>query len=123
MNILLVEDSRTNQILAEALLDGAGHNVTLANNGVEAVQAAAAQTFDVILMDLQMPEMDGFEAAQKIREREASSNQHTPIVALSATPHGWRCSVEQNSGMDGCMTKPIVLEVLDELLNGLGQGD
>ncbi|MBI3229803.1 MAG: PAS domain S-box protein [Burkholderiales bacterium] len=84
LNILLVEDNLSNQKLAQALLKKWGHKVEIANNGVESLEKHAAQKYDLILMDLQMPLMGGFEATAKIREREATGVPRTPIVAMTA---------------------------------------
>ncbi|MEZ6087238.1 MAG: PAS domain-containing protein [Pirellulaceae bacterium] len=83
-NILLAEDGLVNQRVAMGFLKREGHNVTLATNGREAVDAASRETFDLILMDLQMPEMDGIEATREIRERDRRLRTHTPIIAMTA---------------------------------------
>ena len=81
--ILLVEDSAANQMVVEALLDHLGYTVDVANNGLEAVASVQTNHYDLILMDLAMPEMDGFEATQVIRGMDSRSAE-TPIVALTA---------------------------------------
>jgi PAS domain S-box-containing protein len=112
--VLLVEDVAVNQMLATRILEKAGHSVTIANNGVEGVAAIEAGTFDVVLMDVQMPEMDGFDAARAIRLREQSTGKHVPIVAMTAyamTGDRERCL---EAGMDGYVSKPIrARELLD----------
>jgi signal transduction histidine kinase len=116
LRILLVEDNLVNQKLATALLIKKGHEVVVAGNGLDAVQAAKRQTFDLILMDVQMPEMDGFEATAAIRRLEENCGRRTPIVALTAhAMHGddERC-VE--AGMDDYLVKPIDLNRLREVL-------
>jgi len=110
LNILLSEDNPVNQKLAIRLLEKAGHRVTLAKTGREAVTAwenSGTSEFDIVLMDIQMPEMDGMEAAAAIRERERSSGKHIPIVAMTA--HAMRGDKERclASGMDGYISKPI----------------
>ncbi|MCA9041036.1 MAG: response regulator, partial [Planctomycetaceae bacterium] len=107
LNILLAEDSIANQKLAVGLLEKRGHRVTVVNNGKQAVMAAYKQTFDLILMDVQMPEMDGFEATREIRKFEEGSNQHTPIVAMTA--HAMKGDRQRclDQGMDGYLAKPI----------------
>ncbi|MEZ6047065.1 MAG: response regulator [Planctomycetaceae bacterium] len=107
LNILLAEDSIANQKLALGLLEKRGHQVTVVNNGKQAVMAVHKQNFDVILMDVQMPEMDGFEATQEIRNLEAGSNRHTPIVAMTA--HAMKGDRQRclDQGMDGYLAKPI----------------
>lgn len=110
LNLLLSEDNLVNQKLAIRLLEKAGHRVTLASTGLEAVAAwerAGVPGFDAILMDIQMPAMDGLEATAEIRRREAVSGRHVPIVAMTA--HAMRGDKEKYlaSGMDGYVSKPV----------------
>jgi CheY-like chemotaxis protein len=107
LRVLLAEDSYVNQKLAVALLESQGHQVTVANNVREAVERADRDEFDVILMDIQMPEMDGLEAAELIRARERSSGRRTPIIALTA--HALKGDRERclEAGMDEYVSKPI----------------
>ena len=112
--VLLVEDVAVNQMLATRILEKAGHHVTVANNGREGVDAVASGAFDVVLMDVQMPEMDGFDASRAIRKRELTTGAHIPIVAMTAyamTGDRERCL---EAGMDGYVSKPIrARELLD----------
>jgi signal transduction histidine kinase/CheY-like chemotaxis protein len=112
LRILLVEDNAVNQRLATRLLEKAGHHVQVAENGVQAVSEFQAQTFDLILMDVQMPEMDGFEATAAIRAWESARNLHTPIIAMTA--HAMKGDRERclRAGMDGYLAKPIRREEL-----------
>jgi len=105
--ILVVEDNPVNQVLARRLLAKRGHAVTTAGNGQEALLALEGQVFDLILMDVQMPIMDGFEATGAIRDRERISGVHVPIVAMTA--HAMKGDEEQclRAGMDGYVSKPI----------------
>jgi PAS domain S-box-containing protein len=107
LQILLAEDGLVNQKLAVAFLHRQGHLVTVANNGREAITQAAAHPFDVILMDVEMPEMDGFQATAAIRRREKNSGAHTPIIAMTA--HAMKGDRERclSAGMDGYIAKPI----------------
>jgi len=110
LKVLLAEDNSVNQKLALRLLEKAGHRVTLAASGREAFTAWENQAppgFDVVLMDIQMPEMDGMEATAAIREREKSSGEHVPILAMTA--HAMRGDKERclAAGMDGYISKPI----------------
>lgn len=107
LDILLTDDSLVNQKVAIGLLSRQGHRVRVANNGREAVQAAKDERFDVILMDIQMPEMDGLEATAMIRARERSNRVHTPIIAMTA--HAMESDREAclEAGMDGYVVKPI----------------
>ena len=107
LRVLLADDNRTNQRLVELLLEKDRHEVTSVSNGREAVAKAAEQPFDLILMDVQMPDMDGFEATAAIRERERASGAHTPIVAMTA--HAMAGDREKclAAGMDQYLSKPI----------------
>jgi PAS domain S-box-containing protein len=112
LRILLAEDSRMNQVLAIGILQREGHVVTLANDGQEAIDAFRRQAFDLILMDIQMPEVDGLQATAAIRELEAAAGGHTPILAMTAhalTGDRERCLA---AGMDGYLSKPIRLKDL-----------
>ncbi len=107
LRILLVEDSIPNQQLVLALLSGHGHSIIVANNGREGVDAWEAEEFDLVLMDVQMPEMDGMDATRLIRERERTRDSHVPIVAMTA--HALRGDREKclAAGMDAYVPKPI----------------
>jgi two-component system sensor histidine kinase/response regulator len=118
--ILLVEDNLTNQKLAERLLAKRGHTVTIANNGKEAVAFLAERSFDFVFMDVQMPEMDGFEATAAIRAREKVTGGHVPIIAMTANAMQGdkeRCLA---GGMDGYVSKPIRLPELLAAMVALG---
>lgn len=108
LKILLAEDNLVNQRLALRLLEKAGHQVTVVENGADAVEQWIARPFDVVLMDVQMPVMDGFRATGAIRELEQSAQRsHTPILAMTA--HAMAGDRERclQAGMDGYMSKPI----------------
>jgi CheY-like chemotaxis protein len=112
LRILLAEDNRVNQRVGVALLTKRGHSVEVAANGREAVAAAEAGPFDLVLMDVQMPEMDGLEATRRIRERERETGRHLPIIALTA--HAMKGDRERclDAGMDEYVTKPLQAEPL-----------
>ncbi|MCA9100292.1 MAG: response regulator, partial [Planctomycetales bacterium] len=110
--ILLAEDSVVNQKLAVGLLERRGHVVRVANNGKETLELFEREPFDVILMDVQMPEMDGLEATAAIRAKEAISGRHMPIIAMTA--HAMQGDRERclAAGMDDYLAKPIRAEGL-----------
>jgi CheY-like chemotaxis protein len=107
LHILLAEDSLVNQKLAVALLEKWGHHVTVVGNGREAVAATTSREFDLVLMDVQMPEMDGLEATATIRTMEKRTGAHLPIVAMTA--HALKGDRERclEAGMDAYIAKPI----------------
>jgi two-component system sensor histidine kinase/response regulator len=119
LRILLVEDNAVNQALAVRLLEKRGHTVTVAGNGKEALAALEGDSFDLVLMDIQMPEMDGFKATAAIRAKEKSFGGHLPVIAMTA--HAMVGDRERclNAGMDDYITKPIRPEGLDDLLKRL----
>jgi two-component system sensor histidine kinase/response regulator len=111
LRILLAEDNLVNQKVAGGMLQRLGHTTTFVKNGLEALEQVHNQTFDLILMDVQMPEMDGLEAARNIRAWEGGKS-HLPIIALTA--HAMDSHREEclQAGMDSFITKPIQLEAL-----------
>ena len=113
-HILLAEDNLVNQKLAIRLLEKMGHSVTQAVNGREAFELVIDRTFDLILMDIQMPEMGGLEATELIRKYEAGLRRHTPIVAVTA--HAMKGDKEKclAAGMDGYLSKPIQAKLLKD---------
>ena len=117
LRILLAEDNRVNQRLAVAILEKAGHRVTVANNGTEAVDRWSAQAFDLILMDVQMPEIDGLEATAMIRAGEKRTAEHIPIIALTA--HAMKGDQERclAAGMDAYLSKPVQSQQLIEMVS------
>jgi len=112
LHVLLAEDNEVNQRVAQRFLERLGHRVTLANDGREAVDQWRQQPFDLILMDVQMPEMDGFEAVATIRDAELLRGTRTPVIALTA--HAMSGDRERclAAGMDGYLTKPVKLAQL-----------
>jgi signal transduction histidine kinase/CheY-like chemotaxis protein len=116
LRILVAEDSLVNQKLAVALLEGEGHTVAVAGNGKAAVAAAAAREFDLVLMDVQMPEMDGLEATALIRASERQTGVHVPIIAMTA--HALKGDRERclEAGMDNYVAKPIRPDELFETI-------
>ncbi len=119
LRILLADDNIINQKVACGMLKRAGHAVTVASNGEQARQSALQKTFDLILMDVQMPVMDGIEATRQIRQAEAVRSRHTPIVALTA--HAMAGDRERLllAGMDDYLTKPVNAKDLQALLQSV----
>jgi two-component system sensor histidine kinase/response regulator len=105
--------------LATRLLEKRGHTVVLAENGVAALAALDAQSFDLILMDIQMPEMDGIEATTAIREREKTSGKHIPIVAMTANAMQGDRERCLKAGMDAYVSKPLQIKEFFATIDGL----
>lgn len=117
LHILLVEDNLINQTLAVRLLEKRGHYVEVAGNGRQALEQLDKRTFDLVLMDVQMPEMDGLEAASELRKREKESGAHQAVIAMTALVMKGdreRCIA---AGFDGYLSKPIRQQELDEVLD------
>ena len=116
LRVLLAEDNLVNQRLAVRLLEKRGHQVVVAATGLEALRALEKEKFDLVLMDVQMPEMDGYEATLAIRQKERGTGLHQPVVALTA--HAMKGDRERclAGGMDGYLTKPIRPQELDQML-------
>ena len=119
LRFLLAEDNVINQRLMLRLLDKVGHAVTVVRNGRAALDAIASGSYDMVLMDIQMPEMDGFEVATVIRERERATGKHLPLVALTA--HAMRGDRERclQAGFDGYVSKPIRFQELFDTIDAL----
>jgi PAS domain S-box-containing protein len=119
MHILLVEDNEVNQLVALRLLEKQGHTVKVAQNGKKALEALEQESYDVILMDIQMPEMNGWETTEAIRKKERITGGHIPIVAMTA--HAMSGDEERclAAGMDNYLTKPVrdlqLRALLDEI--------
>lgn len=111
--VLLAEDALINQTLVTILLTRMGYDISIANNGVEAVEAFANGAFDLILMDIQMPVMSGMEATEIIRSMEhAGGRYRTPIIAVTANALKGDRERYLACGMDGYVSKPIAVESL-----------
>jgi two-component system, sensor histidine kinase and response regulator len=120
LRVLLAEDNAVNQLVALRLLEKCGHTVTVAANGKKALEALEKGTFDAILMDVQMPEMNGWEATQAIRAKERKTGGRIPIIAMTA--HAMKGDDERcfAAGMDDYLTKPIRTEELIAALEKVG---
>jgi two-component system, sensor histidine kinase and response regulator len=125
LHILVAEDNAVNQHLATRLLEKRGHSVTVAENGRRALVALETNRFDLVLMDVQMPEMGGLEATALIREKERLTGDHIPIIAMTA--HAMSEDEERcfRAGMDGYVSKPIkidgLLKVMQQLIPGISE--
>jgi two-component system sensor histidine kinase/response regulator len=117
LSILVAEDNLVNQRLVVRLLEKRGHRVTVAANGQEALDALTKDSFDVVFMDVQMPEMDGLTATSILRERERGGERRQTVIALTA--HAMKGDQDRclAAGMDGYLTKPIRTQELDEVLS------
>jgi CheY-like chemotaxis protein len=104
LRVLLAEDSPLHQQVALLILEGQGHHVTVASNGREVLQAVLQQHFDVVLMDIEMPEIDGLKATRMIREQEDDGHPRLPIIAVTTTENPEECL---DAGMDAFLTKPL----------------
>ena len=123
LRVLLAEDNEVNQRLAAAILDRLGHEVHVVSNGLQALEALDGGRFDLVLMDIQMPQMGGIEATEEIRRREAKEGGHVPIVAMTA--HAMSGDRERflAAGMDEYISKPISQERLREVVRNLGRSE
>jgi PAS domain S-box-containing protein len=122
LRILVAEDNSVNQRLAARLLEREGHSVTIAGSGQEAVDLFVQRPFDLILMDVQMPGLDGLQATAKIREKERATGGHVPIAAMTAQAaesDRLRCL---ESGMDAYVTKPVHVPALLKMIESVGGG-
>jgi CheY-like chemotaxis protein len=126
LRILLAEDNAVNQRLATRLLEKAGHEVTVVESGRQAIEALEREPFALVFMDVQMPEMDGFAATALIREREAATGRHVPIVAMTA--HALKGDEERclAAGMDAYVPKPVkaaeLVAAIDRVLSAARSG-
>jgi two-component system, sensor histidine kinase and response regulator len=119
LNILLAEDNVVNQKLAILLLERRGHRVTLATNGKEALIELRKREFDLCLMDVQMPELDGLETMTAIRNSEKGTSRHLPIVAMTAHAIKGDREICLNAGMDAYLSKPVRADELFVTIEGL----
>jgi two-component system, sensor histidine kinase and response regulator len=113
--VLLVEDNPVNQKVASKMLERLGCRIDVASNGVEAVEAVSGTDYSAILMDCQMPEMDGYEATRRIRALEGEG-EHVPIIAMTASAMKGDEDRARGAGMDDYITKPVKVEELDSIL-------
>ncbi len=116
LGVLLAEDNAVNATMTSALLAKLGHQVRVVSDGQAAVEAVSAGTFDVVLMDVQMPVLDGLEATRVIRQAEQTSGRHVPIVALTANAMKGDDLLCLSAGMDAYLPKPVSVEALKDVL-------
>jgi PAS domain S-box-containing protein len=121
LRVLLAEDNRVNQVVASRMLEKMGHTVVIVANGKQALSLFAKESFDLILMDVQMPEMDGFIATRKIRESEEHCSSRAPIPIIAMTAHAMTGDRERclDGGMDGYISKPITSTDLEKAIAGV----
>jgi len=118
-NILLVEDNEINREIMQSQLTAMGYRVDLAANGTVALNLFQKQTYDVILTDIEMPEMNGYELTAEIRRLEADTDRSTPIFAITASEFDLNAERARATGFNGYMLKPLEVEVLKKKLAGI----
>ena len=118
LRILLAEDNFVNQKIVQGLLEKSGHRVEVAANGAIALERLSQDAFDLVLMDVQMPEMDGLTATKLVRQQERLSKRHTPIIAMTANAMKGDREKCLDAGMDHYISKPIRFE---ELINAIAR--
>jgi CheY-like chemotaxis protein len=121
LKILLAEDEPTNRMVAEDLLTERGHEVAVAQDGLEALKRLESEEFDLVLMDIRMPRMRGDEAVRKIRAGHDGVNKQTPVVAVTAYALKQDQSRFEKAGFDAYLTKPIKVEELEKVLADIGK--
>ncbi len=119
--VLLAEDVKLNQILTQKLLARSGYQIDIAENGVQAIEAVKNADYDVVLMDVQMPEMDGIEATRQIRTLPGNK-KFVKIIALTAQVEGNTQDELKAAGMDDYVSKPINFDILFSKLSALAKG-
>lgn len=118
--ILVVEDDDISQFLIKKMLENLSFDVTIASNGIEALEILAEQKFDLILMDIEMPVISGFETVRRIQSSNFDNeSKNTPIIGISANPFENNKDVYLNQGLKDYITKPISQEELSIKINGL----
>ncbi|MCB0285341.1 MAG: response regulator, partial [Calditrichaeota bacterium] len=115
--VLIVEDNPVNQKLIRRLLEKKGYEITVANDGLEGIAAHESVRFDIVLMDMQMPRMDGLTATREIRQRELNSGTHVPIIALTANAMQGDREKCMQAGMDEYISKPIDTKELFRIIS------
>jgi CheY-like chemotaxis protein len=119
LSVLVAEDIEINRKLAEAFLTVGGHAVRFAGDGAQAVQMASENSFDLILMDIMMPVMDGLEATRRIRALPSPTRAQVPIVAVTANKEQTVRDACEAAGMDGFVAKPLTRDLLETVLSSV----
>ncbi|MGQ0626478.1 MAG: response regulator [Phycisphaerales bacterium] len=122
LHVLLADDNDVNQDAGRRILERRGHSVVVVGNGLEALAALKNAAFDVVLMDMQMPEMDGLDATRAIRDAEKGTTRHIPIVAMTANAMAGDRERCINAGMDGYVSKPVNRQELFDTIERLCGG-
>jgi CheY-like chemotaxis protein/anti-sigma regulatory factor (Ser/Thr protein kinase) len=116
LRILIAEDNKVNQVVVSRMLERAGHTVAIAADGLQAVEMCSSGAFDLVLMDVHMPVLDGFEATARIRESERAKGIRTPLIALTANAMNGDRERCLEAGMDGYLSKPVGRDELLETI-------
>lgn len=116
LNILVAEDNFINQKLLKALLKQLGHTGMVVENGQQALQCLQQHRFDVVLMDVMMPVLDGLQALQQLRQQERSTGRHQPVVMVTAHTEAEDEAAMLHAGADGYLPKPVQLDALQKIL-------
>lgn len=116
LNVLIVDDMAVNRFVAIGIVEALGHKCSAASSGTEAIEIVGRESFDIVFMDMEMPDIDGLAATAKIRENELKTKRHTPIVAMTAHAFAEARQKCLDAGMDGYVAKPIQLEAVREAI-------
>lgn len=114
--ILLAEDNKANQVISKAMIEATGASVDIAENGLEVLELLKSGHYDLILMDCQMPEMDGFEAVEKIRQLDDENLATLPVVALTADVQSDTRDACLEKGMNDFLSKPFTIDQIGQLV-------
>jgi CheY-like chemotaxis protein len=117
LKVLLAEDNPVNAAMTSALIGRLGHKVDVVNDGKAALEAVSTGAFDLVIMDVQMPVLDGLQATRRIRDGERGSTNHIPIVALTANAMKGDDLLCLSAGMDAYLPKPVTVEALKDVLS------
>ena len=119
LKILVVDDNANNRIVAVRMLEKMGHTPSVATDGIQALSILASETFDLVLMDVQMPGKDGLATTREVRAQEKATGRHVPIIAMTAHADREQCAA---AGMDGHLAKPVKIELLEQTIDSIFSG-